>query len=149
MINPVALGAALAVLASAIAPVAPVPPVPPVPRVPMTELTQIPSTLDWRVDAAHEDQAAGMVDFEIGYHTEHSSMMMGESTPLASLNGLSVQALQAGGNVAFTLHRDAGDLRCTGTARVAVQPAAASAGPTPCSSSSWPCTTWAWPMSTS
>jgi hypothetical protein len=116
MINPVVLAAAFAGLALGAAPPAPVAPAaPPAPERDVG-LIAIPTTLDWRVDPAGQDQP-GQVQFEIGFRTPHNSWMSGETVQLSTLDGLSAQALQAGGNVAFTLHRDAGAFRCDGVAR--------------------------------
>ncbi|MBS0360203.1 MAG: hypothetical protein JSR98_02385 [Proteobacteria bacterium] len=76
----------------------------------------VPTHLDWRIDRTDKaDAAAGSIDFEMGYVSLHGNHWWGRTIPATDLSGLSAAQLSgAGGQVSFTLHRDAGDFRCHG-----------------------------------
>ena len=123
MFNPATV-VAIGLLALAAPPA--VPPAPPAPPVPLAHAmayswelgpAEVPASLDWSVKPSDAAGPAGMVDFQLGYHSDHHSSMIGDDVPLALLDGLTQVELDAPGQPAnFVLHRDAGDFRCKGVA---------------------------------
>ncbi|MGZ6020523.1 MAG: hypothetical protein ACXWKO_17800, partial [Phenylobacterium sp.] len=78
---------------------------------------EIPASLDWRIEPPGRDTAApaGSVEFEIGYSRFLNSTSWSRTIALTDLAGLSQSQLDgAGGQVNFTLRRDAGEFRCHG-----------------------------------
>ena len=78
---------------------------------------EIPNTLDWRIEPQHNTTAAaaGAIDFELGYTSFLNSSWWGRAIQPSELVGLSPAQLSGpGGQVSFTLRRDAGEFRCHG-----------------------------------
>jgi hypothetical protein len=77
---------------------------------------QVPAQLQWQIPGPG-DAGSGWVQFQIGYHVGGGSSMNGSDVMLTDLSGLTPTQLAAPSQaVAFVMHRDAGDFRCTGTA---------------------------------